>query len=87
MPPRDCAAPARYLIQGTKGYLLQKSTANLCGPLTLHLNDGTEEHYSLNGKRIRCAAEFEAFARAIDAGGPGAVQPYAGHLPGGQPGS
>ena len=65
---KDCAAPARYLIQGTKGYLLQKSTANLCGPLTLHLNDGTEEHYSLNGKRIRCAAEFEAFARAIDAG-------------------
>ncbi len=65
---KDCAAPARYVIQGTKGYLLQKSTANVCGPLTLHLNGGGEEHYSLNGKRARCAAEFEAFARAIDAG-------------------
>ncbi len=65
---KDCAAPARYVIQGTKGYLLQKSTANICGPLTLHLNDGREEHFSLNGKRPRCAAEFETFARAIDAG-------------------
>ena len=25
---KDCAAPARYVIQGTKGYILQKSTAN-----------------------------------------------------------
>ena len=65
---KDCAAPPRYVIQGTRGYLLQKSTANFCGPFTLHLNDGKEEHFSLNGKRPRCAAEFEAFARAIDAG-------------------
>ena len=65
---KDCAAPPRYVIQGTRGYLLQKSTANFCGPLTLHLNDGKEEHFSLNGKRPRCAAEFEAFARAIDVG-------------------
>lgn len=65
---KDCAAPPRYVIQGTRGYLLQKSTANFCGPLTLHLNDGKEEHFSLNGKRPRCAAEFEAFARTIDAG-------------------
>ena len=65
---KDCAAPPRYVIQGTRGYLLQKSTANFCGPLTLHLNDGKEQHFSLNGKRPRCAAEFEAFARAIDAG-------------------
>lgn len=65
---KDCAAPPRYVIQGTRGYLLQKSTANFCGPFTLHLNDGKEEHFSLNGKRPRCAAEFEAFARAVDAG-------------------
>ena len=65
---KDCAAPARCVVQGVKGYLLQKSSPNLCGPLTLHLNDGREEHFSLNGKRPRCAAEFEAFARAIDAG-------------------
>ena len=65
---KDCSAPPRYVIQGTRGYLLQKTTANFCGPLTLHLNDGKEEHFSLNGKRPRCTAEFEAFARAIDAG-------------------
>ena len=65
---KDCAAPARYIIQGTKGYLLQKSTANICGAVTFHANDGREEHFSLNGKRPRCAAEFEAFAHAIDTG-------------------
>lgn len=65
---KDCGAPARYIIQGTKGYLLQKSTANCCGGLTFHPNQGKEEHYNLNGKRPRHAAEFEAFARAIAAG-------------------
>ena len=65
---KDCAAPPRYVIQGTRGYLLQKSTANFCGPVTLHLNDGREEHFSLNGKRPRCAAEFEIIAHAIAAG-------------------
>lgn len=63
---KDSASPARYVIQGTKGYLLQKSTANFCGALTFHPNDGKEEHYSLNGDRPRQAAEFEAFARAIE---------------------
>ena len=67
---KDCAAPPRYVIQGTRGYLLQKSTANFCGPVTLHLNDGREEHFSLNGKRPRCAAEFEIIAHAIAAGDP-----------------
>lgn len=65
---KDCAAPPRYVIQGTRGYLLQKSTANFCGPVTLHLNDGQEEHFSLNGKRPRCAAEFEVIAHAIATG-------------------
>ena len=32
---KDCGAPARYVIQGTKGYILQKSTANHCGGVTL----------------------------------------------------
>lgn len=65
---KDCGAPARYVIQGTRGYILQKSTANLCGAVTFHPNVGQEEHYNLNGKRPRQAAEFEAFARAIQAG-------------------
>lgn len=65
---KDCSAPARYLIQGTKGYLIQKSTANCCGGLTFHPNEGKEEHYNLNGGRPRQAAEFETFARAIESG-------------------
>ena len=65
---KDCAAPARYIIQGTKGYILQKSTANCCGGVTFHPNEGKEEHYNLNGGRPRQAAEFHAFARAIEGG-------------------
>jgi predicted dehydrogenase len=65
---KDCAAPTRYVIQGTKGYILQKTSANICGALTFHANDGSEEHFNLNGKRPREAAEFETFARAINAG-------------------
>ena len=58
---KDCAAPARCIIQGTKGYILQKSTPNYCGGVTFHPNEGKEEHYNLNGDRPRQAAEFEAF--------------------------
>ena len=34
MAAKDCAAPARCIIQGTKGYIQQKSTANCCGGIT-----------------------------------------------------
>lgn len=63
---KDCAAPARCVIQGTKGYLMQKTPAGICGGITFHANDGKEEHYNLNGGRPRQAAEFEAIARAIE---------------------
>ena len=68
MAAKDCGAPARYIIQGTKGYILQKSTANWCGGVTFHPNQGKEEHFNLNGGRPRQAAEFHAFARAIEGG-------------------
>ena len=68
MAAKDCGAPARYVIQGTKGYILQKSTANWCGGVTFHPNQGKEEHFNLNGGRPRQAAEFHAFARAIEGG-------------------
>ena len=53
MAAKDCGAPARYVIQGTKGYILQKSTANWCGGVTFHPNQGKEEHFNLNGGRPR----------------------------------
>ena len=49
-----------------KRQILQKSTANCCGGITFHPNEGKEEHYNLNGGRPRQAAEFEAFARALE---------------------
>ena len=65
---KDCAAPARCIIQGTKGYILQKSTPNYCGGVTFHPNEGKEEHYNLNGDRPRQSAEFETFYRAMTTG-------------------
>ena len=62
------AAELTTVIQGTKGYILQKSTANWCGGVTFHPNEGKEEHYNLTGGRPRQAAEFHAFARAIEGG-------------------
>ena len=44
------------------------SAANCCGGVTFHPNEGKEEHYNLNGGRPRQAAEFEAFARALEGG-------------------
>lgn len=46
---KDCGAPTFCLIQGEKGYLRQDSSPNVCGPITLHLNDGTEETFDENG--------------------------------------
>ncbi len=65
---KDCGTPARYLIQGTKGYLLQETTANICGAITIHFNDGTKEHYDENRNRHRMCAEFEAFERQMRIG-------------------
>ncbi len=63
---KDCAAPARIVIQGTKGYILQDTPANNCGPVTLHLNDGTESVCSENPE-YQWESEFRAFMAGIDA--------------------
>ena len=63
---KDCAAPANYVIQGTKGYILQTTPANICGRVTLHLNDGREESFDA-APESRLADEFRAFVQTIDA--------------------
>lgn len=65
---KDCGAPARNVIQGTKGYILQNTPAGICGAVTLHLNDGTEQIFDENGDKHRMVAEFTAFAQQINAG-------------------
>lgn len=64
---KDCGAPCTYVIQGTKGYILQTTPANFCGPVTLHLNDGTEETFSQE-PASRLEPEFRAFIDAIESG-------------------
>ena len=62
---KDCAAPANYVIQGTKGYIRQTTPANFCLEITLHLNDGTETTFNEEPKS-RLEPEFKAFVKAID---------------------
>ncbi|MGI6754636.1 MAG: Gfo/Idh/MocA family protein [Atopobiaceae bacterium] len=65
---KDCQAPSYCIIQGSRGYLEQRTPANLCGEITLHFNDGREEHVDENGfgdPRLRWEAEFAAFARDV----------------------
>lgn len=64
---KDCAAPWSYVIQGTEGYIMQKTPANFCMEVTLHLNDGTEERFD-EQPSSRLEPEFRAFAREITSG-------------------
>ena len=61
---KDCAAPSRYIIQGTDGYLMQSSPANQCGEVILHLNDGREETFHTPVQH-RMEMEFRTFAQQI----------------------
>mgnify|MGYP000866415841 CR=1 FL=1 len=60
--------PQWYVVPGGSREYIRAMLDTLGDRLTLHLNDGKEEHYNLNGGRPRLAAEFEAFARAIEGG-------------------
>ncbi|MDE7262575.1 MAG: gfo/Idh/MocA family oxidoreductase, partial [Oscillospiraceae bacterium] len=64
---KDCAAPCRYIIQGTEGYLMQETPANLCGEVALRLNGGGEDRFHTPTEH-RMEMEFLAFARQMEAG-------------------
>ena len=64
---KDCAAPSRCLIQGTKGYIQMDTPANACREVKLHLNDGTEETFSGNPEN-RMESEFRYFAAVMQSG-------------------
>ena len=59
---KDCGAPCKATIQGTDGYIIMDSAPNKCGPVTLHLNDGTEEEYD-RAYPIMWEGEFREFLR------------------------
>lgn len=62
---KDCSAPLRITIQGTKGYIMLNSSPNICGKVTIHMNNGEEKNYDLNGDNHRIAAEFREFNRIL----------------------
>lgn len=65
---KDCAAPSFVQIEGTKGYILSPSEANAWEhPMTLHLNDGTEETFNAP-LGSWWEAEWREFMRQQDAG-------------------
>lgn len=65
---KDSASPCYCVVQGAKGYVLQETPANVCGKVTLRLNDGAEKVRDEDRGRHRMEAEWDAFRRAMDAG-------------------
>lgn len=63
---KDCGAPSRVVIQGTKGYILQNGPSNGCSPVLLHLNDGTEESFDEN-PQLQWESEWQSFDQGISA--------------------
>lgn len=59
---KDCAGACGISIQGIDGYIASASQPNICGPVTLHLNDGTEETYDL-AYPVMWEGEFREFDR------------------------
>ena len=64
---KDCGAPCVIQIQGTDGYIVSNSQPNLCGAVTLHLNDGTEETFD-RSHPIMWEGEFREFLAQQQAG-------------------
>lgn len=65
---KNSDAPPSCIIQGTKGYIVQETTPNICGRVSLHLNDGTGEYFEPELNRHRMISEFENFVRQINLG-------------------
>ena len=68
---KDCGAPSVQQIEGTEGYIVQHVGPNTVGPVTLHLNDGTEETFAPGPDTEHYAAEFGALADYVAAGDDG----------------
>jgi predicted dehydrogenase len=64
---KDCGAPCGVTIQGTGGYIKTDTPPNMCGPVTLHLNDGTEEVFD-RSLAVMWEGEFREFYRQLEAG-------------------
>jgi predicted dehydrogenase len=61
---KDCGAPCGVLIEGIDGYIKAETPPNLCGPVTLHLNDGTEETFD-RSLPVMWEGEFREFKRQV----------------------
>ena len=59
---KDCDAYCFSQIQGVDGYILSETKPNSCGKITLHLNDGTEEHHDRT-LPVMWEGEFREFLR------------------------
>lgn len=65
---KDCGAPTEVRIQGTKGYLMQDTPPNICGEVTMVLNDGKCQQFSEDTDKHRMVSEFVAFERIVRQG-------------------
>ena len=68
MAAKDCGAPARYVIQGTKGLYFAEVHRQLVRRRHLPPERGAGGAFQPQRRQARQAAEFHAFARAIAGG-------------------
>jgi predicted dehydrogenase len=61
---KDCDAPCGVLIEGTDGYIRSDTAPNVCGSVTLHLNDGTETTFD-RSLPVMWESEFREFKRQL----------------------
>lgn len=64
---REMGLPSGALIEGTEGYIKMDTPPNVCGPVTLHLNDGSEQTFD-QSLPIAWQGEWLEFVRQQDAG-------------------
>lgn len=64
---KEMGLPSGVLIEGTKGHIRMDTPPNVCGAVTLHLNDGTEEVYD-RSLPVTWQGEFLEFRRQQGAG-------------------
>lgn len=62
---KDCRGERGSILQGTDGIITTSTSANLIGPISLELNDGTREEFNDGMSEQRAIPEFHDFFKII----------------------
>lgn len=63
---KDCNGQNGVTIEGTRGYIYQETSTNICGPVSLCLQGEPKQVINKNHKRHRMVSEWEHFIKWIE---------------------